>query len=196
MQELFASADFVALQSDLQPIGRIFRAKAVFFPGERPVEAVRFLFRVCFLSEQVPCAQVESESCAEKTLRRGLGRGPVQRRPSARFFNFVIVTGDLPGGAHANLEFLFLLRLEKANVPEPDIQLRRHQPVGFLQTESALQINLGVVVHIENNCGLVAANTLAEAADEFLRARQRFFAGHLKIHGGFGKGAEEILVSE
>src|SRR5882672_11386597 len=166
------------------------------FPGERPIEAVRPLVRVCFFGKQIPAGQVESESCVEKVLRRGLRGGAVQCRPGARLFDLVFITRDLPGGAHMNAKFLFLLRLKEADVPKPDIQLRRHDSVGFLQAQFALEVDLRVFIHVENDRGLVAADVFAEARDKVLRALQRFFSGDLKIDGGFGESAEEILLGE
>ena len=40
-QIFFAVSDLVALQHDIQPVRRILGAKSVFFPGERPIQAVR-----------------------------------------------------------------------------------------------------------------------------------------------------------
>src|SRR6266403_3985662 len=108
----------------------------------------------------------------------------------------MLVPDYFPRGAHATAKFLLLKRLEEAHVPEPDIQLRRHEPVRFLQAEFALEINLRVFIHVEDNRRLIAAYVFAEPRDKVLCALQRFFAGNLKIDGGFGECAEEILLSE
>src|SRR6266403_5638840 len=108
----------------------------------------------------------------------------------------MLVPDYFPRGADTDVKFLFLLWLEEARIPEPDIQFRRHEPVRFLQSEFPLEINLRVFVHVENDRGLVAADVFAEPRDKALRALQRFFAGNLKIDGGFGECAEEILLSE
>src|SRR5438094_27724 len=179
LQELFAPSDFVSLQRDLQPVGRVFRAEPALLPGKSPIQAIGPLARIGFLGKKVPAAQIESELGVEIILSAGLCRSAIERRSRARFLDFVIVPGDLSGGAHAHPEFLFLLRLEETHLPEPDIQLRGHQLVCLLQTEFALQIDLGVVVYVENDRGFVAADVLTEAADEFLRSCERFLAGDL-----------------
>src|SRR5207302_1882320 len=71
-----------------------------------------------------------------------------------------------------------------------------HQLVCLLQTEFALQIDLGVVVYVENDRGFVAADVLTEAADEFLRSCERFLAGDLEINGRFRECPEIILGGE
>src|SRR6267378_886759 len=108
----------------------------------------------------------------------------------------MLVPDYFPRGADADVKFLFLLWLEEAHVPEPDIQFRRHQPVRFLQAQFPLEVDLRVFIHIENNRGSVAADVFAEPRDKVPGALQRFFTGNLKIDGSFGESAEEILVSE
>src|SRR4029077_3946346 len=132
----------------------------------------------------------------EIILRGGLRRGPVERNSRARLLDLVIVAGDLSRRANANAKLLHLLRLEEANVPKPNVQFRRHQPLVFLQPEFPLEIHLGVVVQVKNNCGLVAADVLTDAGDEIPRSCEGFFAGNLKIDGRFGKSAEEISLSK
>ncbi len=83
VQELFAAADAVALQSDLQTVGRVFRAEAVLFPRKSPIKTVRPLVRIGFFREKVPAAQVESEFRVEIVLRRGLGDGALERSSRA-----------------------------------------------------------------------------------------------------------------
>src|SRR5258708_935845 len=108
----------------------------------------------------------------------------------------MLVPDNLPGGANAYVKLLFLLRLEEAHVPEPDIQFRRHEPVRFLQSEFPLEIDFRAFIHVEDNRGSVAADVFAEPSDKALRALQRFFAGNLKIDGGFGESTEEIFAGE
>jgi len=81
MQGLFALADAVAQQGDLQAIGRVFRAEAVFFPGEGPIEAVRPLFEFASSGSRSQAVQVESESCAEKVLRGDCAAAPSNAAP-------------------------------------------------------------------------------------------------------------------
>ena len=69
------------------------------------------------------------------------------------------------------MKFFFLLRLEEAHVPEPDIQLGGHELVGLLQPKLALQVHLGIVIHVEDDRRLVAVDIFAEATDKSLRAR-------------------------
>ena len=54
VQEFFAAADFVALQGDLQTVGRVLRAEAVLFPRKFPIQAVRPLVRIGFFREKIP----------------------------------------------------------------------------------------------------------------------------------------------
>src|SRR5205814_2711291 len=105
---------------DLQPVRGVLRAEAVLFPSKSPIQAIRPLARVGFLGKKVPAAQIESELWVQIRLRGRLGSGAIQRRSRARFFDFVIVAGDLSCRTHAHPEFLFLLRLEETHVPEPD----------------------------------------------------------------------------
>src|SRR6266850_2135697 len=108
----------------------------------------------------------------------------------------MLVPDYFPRGADADVKFLFLLWLEEARIPEPDIQFRRHEPVRFLQSEFPLEVDLRVFVHVENNRGSVAADVFAEPRDKVLRALKGFFTGNLKIDGSFGESAKKILVSE
>src|SRR6266850_2119175 len=108
----------------------------------------------------------------------------------------MLVPDYFPRGADADVKFLFLLWLEEARIPEPDIQFRRHEPVRFLQSEFPLEVDLRVFVHVENNRGSVAADVFAEPRDKVLRALKRFFPGDLKIDGSFGECAEEIPVGK
>jgi len=66
LQEFFAGADAVALHLYLQAVWRLFCAKAVLFPGERPIGAVRLLLGIGLLGECVPGAQIHCQFCAKK----------------------------------------------------------------------------------------------------------------------------------
>ncbi|PYT81863.1 MAG: hypothetical protein DMG40_07815 [Acidobacteria bacterium] len=106
----------------------------------------------------------------------------------AGFLDFVVVTDDLPGRADAHCEFFLLERFEKTHVPVPNIQILRHQPVRFAQTDLALQIHFGVFIHIKNDRRFVAADVLAEAGSKFPCPLQCFGSRNLEIDRGFGKG--------
>jgi hypothetical protein len=95
-----------------------------------------------------------------------------------------------------NSEFFFLLRFEEPHFPIPDLQLGGHQPVCFLQTELAFQVDFRAIVHIESDCRTVTADVFAEASDESLRARKRFLAPDLQVDGSFRKRLEKIFVRE
>src|SRR5207249_7079360 len=105
----------------------------------------------------------------------------------AGLFDLVPVADNLPGRTNAKLELFLLERFEEPHLPIPDVQLRRRQPVGFAQADLALQVHLGVVVHIKNDRRFVTAQVLAEAGNELPRPRERFFPRDLKIDGSFRK---------
>src|SRR5260370_7618889 len=116
----------------------MFGAKSVLLPSEGPIHAVWALVGVCFLRKEVPLAEVEPQLCQQEILRAFLGDGASERGTCARLFNLVAVPDDIPRRADANEKFLFLLRPEKAHVPIPDVELRRHHLVGLFQPDLAL----------------------------------------------------------
>src|SRR2546425_191925 len=145
-----------------------------------------------------PCfvSVMPTQSAPQKSFRHLLGIALAQRWARARFGNFVFVTHDVPRRTDADGEFLFLLRAEKPCVPVPDVQSGGHQHVGLLQTKLSLEVDLRVVVDIENNYGLIAADVLTETGHKFLRSCESFFAGDLKINGGLRERPEKIFVGE
>ncbi len=108
----------------------------------------------------------------------------------------MVVADNLSTRADADAKFLFLLRLEKAHVPIPDVEFRRHHPVGLLQAQLAFEVGLGVVVHIKNNGRLVAADIRAQAARKSPGARQRFVSRDAEVHRCFREGSEKIVAGE
>ena len=196
LQELSAAADLVSLHADLQAIRSIFRAEAALLPRKFPIETVGFFLGVRFLGQVIPAAEIHPQLRAQKALRHRLRSALAERRARARLGNFVLVANDVARRADAHAEFLFLLRAEKPHVPIPDVQIRGHQLVRLLQTELALEINLGVVIHVENDGGSVAADVLTQTGDELLRARQCFFAGDLKIYGRFRESQEKVRAGK
>src|SRR5258708_15495496 len=106
----------------------------------------------------------------------------------------MVVADNLSTRADADMKFLFLLWLEEAHVPIPDVEFRRHHPVGLLQAQLAFEVRLGVVVHIKNNGRLVAADILSEAARKSLRACERFVSRDAKVHRRFREGSEKIVA--
>ena len=106
------------------------------------------------------------------------------------------VADNLPGRTNAKLELFLLERFEEPHLPIPDVQLRRRQPVGFAQADLALQVHLGVVVHIKNDRRFVTAQVLAEAGNELPRPRERFFPRDLKIDGSFRKRLKKVSLSK
>jgi len=61
LKRFFAAADAVALDGHLQPVGRVFRAKAVFFPGEGPICPVRLFLGIRFFGERIPGAEIHAQ---------------------------------------------------------------------------------------------------------------------------------------
>ena len=123
-----------------------------------------------------------------------VSRGQDATKAASRPNILVIVADDLPSRADPHKKLLLLFRPEKAHLPVPDIQLAGHQPVRLLQPHLPLQICFRVVVHVENDGRLVAADIIPEAANKFLRSRQRLISRHAKIHGSFRKRPKEIFV--
>ena len=74
----FAAADAVARDGHLQPVGRVFRAEAVFFPGEAPIRPVRLFPGIRFFGKRIPGAQVHYEFCAQEILRDRFRRGTIE----------------------------------------------------------------------------------------------------------------------
>ena len=108
----------------------------------------------------------------------------------------MVVANNLPGRADADLKLFFLQRFEKADFPIPDVQFRRHQAVGFAQAELALQIDLGILVHIKNDRRLVSADVFTEARNKCPRARKGLFPRHLKVDRSFWKRLKEVFMRE
>ena len=193
-QPFLGPANFTSLQRNLQPLRRVLCAESVFFPGERPIQPVRFFLGIRFFGKIIPIARRLAQFRNQEVLRRSLRYLSLRLRTGLRFRYFMFVTGDLSFRAHANLEFFFLLRLEKPHVPVPHVHFAGHQPVGLLQTNLPFQIRLRVIVNSKYDHRPVPINGLAQRLHEITSPRQRLFSRHLKIHRRFRKRLEKMPV--
>src|SRR5207245_5163910 len=112
LQNLFCAAYFLAVQQNAQTFRRILYTESMLFPGERPIEPVRFSLGVRFLRKKIPVTRRFAQLRNQKILRSFLCRIPSRLRSSFRFRNLVLVARDIAFRTYADLKLFLLLRLE------------------------------------------------------------------------------------
>ena len=193
LQKFPRAADRAALHRHLQAVGSILCAKTAPLPRERPVEPLRLQCRVGFLRQKFPILERSLVLSYEEFLRLRPCRGTRECCAGACLGNLVVVARDASRRAHPDAILFFLQGAEKADLPVPDIDLGGHHAVRLREAQFALEIGLGIVIHVEHDGRLIAGQVFAQPGDEVSRAFERFRARNLEIHGGFGKCGKVIL---
>ena len=194
LQNLFCAANFLAVQQNPQTFRRILYPESVLFPGEGPIEPVRFSLGVRFLRKKIPVARRFAQLRNQKILRRFLRRVASRLRSSFRFRNLVFVTGDVAFRTYADLKLFLLLRLEKPHIPVPHIDFRGHQSVGFFQSNLPLEIRFRVIVHSKNDHRPESVHALAQGLHKTARARKRFSPWQLEVDRRLWKRVKKMPV--
>ena len=186
----------VAGEADEQPIGRVRGAEAGAFPGEAPVRAVGEHRRIGFGGQKRVAAQGHVQRIAQKGFRALNRLLAPKAAAGGRLFQRVVIAHDAARRVHAYVELFFLQRLEEARVPIPDVHLGSHQAIGFCEAGLALEVGFLVVIHAEDDGGLVVFDGEALSGDERAGLLERGLARHLEIDGRFREGLEEVTVGD
>ena len=113
-----------------------------------------------------------------------------------RLFQRVVITHNAARRVDSYVELFFLQRLEEARVPVPDVHLGSHQAIGFGEAGFTLEVGFLVVIHAEDDGGLVVFDGEALSGDEGAGLLERGLARHLEIDGRFREGLEEVTVGD